>query len=107
MRLVLAKSTFDHPETDDTVTPGKPLLMKPALAQSLVEVQLAEAPRPGFHHQVEEGPMTDDGDVTALYHKGGGVYLVLDDTGAVLNDKTLKGVETARKFAHDYSAQSE
>lgn len=96
MHLLLAKSTFDHPHNDETVTPGQPLEVEDELATALLDSMLAEAPRPTFHHQVEEGPND-----TSLHHKGGGNYLVLNSAGKVLNEDPLKGHDEAEAFAAD------
>lgn len=104
MRLVIAKSTFDHPETDATVSPGQPLLMEGPIVDSLIKTLHVEPPRPEVHFQVDEGPKTEDGQQTAIYHKGGGTFLVLDDSGEVLNEDTIRGRDNAEEFAANYSS---
>lgn len=99
MYLLLAKSTFDHPDDGCTVTPGQPLEVGEALAATLTNNMLAEAPRAGFHHQVEEGP-----NGRSIYHKGGGHYLVLDENGRILNEEALQGREAAVDYAADTDA---
>ena len=107
MRLVIAQSTFDHPETDDLVTPGQALVEENYLAEALTRSRHCEVPRPNFHHQVEEGPETADGEATTLFHKGGGHYLVLDQQGVVLNEDSLHGREASEDFARSYSREEE
>lgn len=103
MHVVIAKSTFDHPLEDSMVSPGQPLILEDKVAATLVNRVLAEPPRPAIHYQLEEGPRTEGGSRTALYHKGGGSYLVLSEAGEVLNEDLIKGQEDAEAFARDYT----
>jgi len=102
MRLMIAKSTFDHPEDDSLVSPGQPLRLNDSLAAALEKNLLVESPRPEMHFNIEEGPKTAEGLSTRLFHKGGGSYLITDDIGEILNDDPLKGREAAEEFAREY-----
>lgn len=107
MRLVLAKSTFDHPLDDRTVQVGETLTIPDSVAQELNGSFLTEPPMPEIHNEVQAGPSGGEGLVTRLYHKGGGSYLVTDANGKVLNeDTTLRGEDQAREFASSYSSDS-
>lgn len=108
MRLVIAKSTFDHPlEDGETVGPGQPLILEDKLAASLTERLLCEIPRPEVHFTVKAGPTTEDGHPTRLFHRGGGSYLVTSANGVILNEETLRGEENARDYAASLQLDSE
>lgn len=105
MRLVIAKSTFDHPLKDELVSPGQPLTIEDELAAALNRRVLVEVPAPDVHFNIEAGPTTAGGAPTRLFHKGGGSYLITDANGEILNDSPIKGREAAEEFAADYGAE--
>lgn len=104
MRLVIAKSTFDHPLGDGTVSPGQPLMLEDEMAASMAQDLLVEPPRPSLHFNIEEGPTTADDERTGLYHKGGGSYLVVGEDGTILNEEPLRGADAARAFAKEHTS---